>query len=475
MTRAAARLWGPIALAVFVACVWVNQGLSEADWGPYHDRVAARPAAHPLDTARYPFVYLYKRASDVQLYYELANLMLGRPADTGFVTLERGPLPPRFTLPYPPADGRWHSPYSEILLEYPVAAVPVILAARVVSPDAHDHGIVFGVFMGLCLVGAVLVALDAAKAAGDGDDALRSKAWLASGLLLAQGAIAVQRLDATTALLIALAVRAAVLRRPLSFGAWMGLAAASKLVPVLMVPALLASDARTWRDARALSRFALGFAVALALGIGPMFLISGHALADVLAYHAARGLNCESTLGFLLAVWRLVTGTRVPSLLAFGSFDLQGSGADALAAVCGPLSVGAMLALGWLLWRGQPRDEAAAGRPVRVACAAFASLVVLWLTAKVFSTQYMTWGIPVVLAIPGRSGVRLAWLLLGAMALTQFYVVGHHELVMQGHPLGLLNLGARQALLAVAGYLAVRSLASERTTAEFKAAGVSPR
>ena len=234
-----------------------------------------------------------------------------------------------------------------------------------------------------------------------------------------------------------------------------------------MVPALLASDARTWRDARALSRFALAFAAALAFGLGPMFLISGHALADVLAYHAARGLNCESTLGFLLAVWRLVTGTRVPSLLAFGSFDLQGSGADALAAVCGPLSVGAMLALGWLLWRGQPRDDAAAGSPVRVACAAFASLVVLWLTAKVFSTQYMTWGIPVVLAIPGRSGVRLAWLLLGAMALTQFYVVGHHELVMQGHPLGLLNLGARQALLAVAGYLAIRSLVVTPDTARW--------
>jgi hypothetical protein len=55
--------------------------------------------------------------------------------------------------------------------------------------------------------------------------------------------------------------------------------------------------------------------------------------------------------------------------------------------------------------------------------------------------------------------VRLAWLLIAAMALTQFYICGHYELVIRGQPLGLLNLGMRQALLAAAGYFAARSLA----------------
>ncbi len=460
MTLAAARRWEPVALAAFVACVWLNQGVGDADWGPYRQGVLSAPAEHPLGTVRYPFAFIYRRASDVQLYYELANMMLGRPADTDFVTQERGSLPARFTLPYPPADGRWHSPYAEVLLEYPAAALPLILVPRLLVTNASDFGFLFSGMMGLCLVVAVLAALDAARAAGVDEEGLRKRAWVASGLMLAQGAIAVQRLDAATALCIALAVRAAVRRQPIGFGVWAGLAAATKIVPALMLPALLAADARYWRgDLRALTRLAAVFGATFAAGIGAMFVFSTHALGDVLAYHAARGLNCESMLGFLLALWRRLSGTSLPSTLSFGSFNLHGPAADALAAVCGPLSVAAMLGLAWVTWRrAESESTPSDGRSAAVACAAFAALVLLWLTSKVFSTQYMTWGIPVVLAIPGRFGVRLAWLLLGAMALTQFYVIGHHELVMQGRPLGLLNLGARQALLVAAGYLAVRAL-----------------
>ena len=459
-----ARLVTPFAVALFVACVWLNQSVGESGWGAYVEGVTHDPSHHILDVARYRFAVLYKRASDVRLYYELANLMLGRPADTAFVTEERGDLPARFTLPYPPADGRWHAPYAEVMLEYPVAAVPFIVAPRLLVSSERAYGYVSGAMMGLALVAAIAVALLAARAAGEGDEGLRRRAWLGSGLMLAQGGIAVQRLDAATALFLALAVWSAVRRKPLAFGAWAGVAAASKLVPILMLPALFAADLSFWRDARRLARFAIAFATAIAVGIGPMFLLSGRALGDVLAYHAARGLNCESTLGFLLAVWRLVTGTRVPTTLSFGSYNLSGSGADVLAFVCGPLSVAATLAVAWVLVRRAHRDGPGV-RALPVACAAFAALLMLWLTGKVFSTQYMTWGIPVVLAIPGRLGVRLAWRLVAAMALTQFYVIGHHELVMQGTALGLLNFGARQAFLVAAAYLAVKSLAAEPSPA----------
>jgi hypothetical protein len=189
-----------------------------------------------------------------------------------------------------------------------------------------------------------------------------------------------------------------------------------------------------------------------------MFVFSPHALADVVSYHATRGLHCESLLGFALATVRCVTGTTAAPLLSFGSDNLRGPGADVLAAICGPASVVASVGLGWWILRGSDDDAARQDGTARLACAAFASLVVLWLTAKVFSPQYMTWGIPVVLAIPGALGIRLAWLLLGAMALTQFYVCGHYELVRDGRALGLLNLGARHAVLVVAGVVAARSL-----------------
>jgi hypothetical protein len=199
----------------------------------------------------------------------------------------------------------------------------------------------------------------------------------------------------------------------------------------------------------------------LAAGLGSMFLFSSNALASVVEYHAARGLQYESTLGFVLASVRLVTGTRTPSTLSFGSDNLSGPAADVLAAICGPLSIAASLGLVWLVWRTAPKDARSPDHDQgsgRVACTALASLIVLWLTGKVFSPQYMTWGLPAVIAIPGLLGIRLAWLLLAAMAVTQLYICGHAELVMQGRALGLLNLGARQAILVAACCVGIRSL-----------------
>jgi hypothetical protein len=460
MMPARARLWGPIALALFVACVWLNQSRGGDGFERYREGVLSAPLSHPLDTVRYPFAYIYRRAADVRLYFETSNMILGRPSDPAFVVKQRGHLPAKFApVSFPPADGKWHAPYAEVPLEYPAPSLPFMFAPLAVASTYDPYGFAFGGLMGLCLVGAAVASLDTARAAGAGPDEVRRRAWLISGLLLAQGSMAVHRLDAVPALWVALAVRAAVRRQPLAFGAWMGLAAATKIVPVLMVPALLAADARLWRDARALVRIALGFTATLVAGIAPMFWFSRHALADVLSYHSMRGLHCESTFGLLLGIVRAIAGTTTPSALSFGSDNLRGPAADALAALCGPASVVAALALAWWTWRGTEedpaREEDAGGR---IACAAFASLVALWLTAKVFSPQYMSWGIPIVLAIPGVLGIRLAWLLLGAMALTQLYVCGHYELVRDGRPLGLLNLAARHAVLVVAGVVAARSL-----------------
>ncbi|MDP9001745.1 MAG: DUF2029 domain-containing protein [Myxococcota bacterium] len=460
MTRAVARAWGPIVVVAFVACVWINQGGEASELRAIQQPAFASPVAYLVDAIRYPFALLYHRASDVKLYYELSSMMLGRPADSEFVQEKRGQLPPAFVLSSPPADGKWHIPYVEVPLEYPAMALPFLLGPRLLVSNYRDFGLAFGALMGLCLVGAIIASLDAARAAGVEARGLRARAWLASGLLVAHGAIAVQRLDAVTALWIALAVRAAVYRKPLAFGAWAGLATATKLVPVLMLPALLAADAGAWRSPRRIAQFSLGFTVALAAGLGPMFAFSPRALASVVAYHAQRGLQCESTLGLVLATFRLVTGTRAPSTLSFGSHNIDGPAADALAALCGPLAVVAMLGLGCLAWRGATRAQRAAeSRPDqqgRVACAAMAALIVLWLTGKVFSPQFMTWGLPIVLAVPGSFGIWLGDLLLAAMALTQ---VRPYGLLVEGRALGLLVVGARQVILAIAGYMATRSIA----------------
>jgi hypothetical protein len=433
------RVWLRIALAAFVACVWLNQSVGGKDWEELRDRVFAAPAEHPLQYARYPFVFLYRRSADERIYFEAAGAMLGRPYDDEVLRTMRGRLPASFQVPLPPSDGRFHAPWREVPIEYPALLVPFILLPRLVSPDFATFGYAFGALMGLCLVGAIVAALDAARRLGEKD--LDRRALLASGLLLAQGALAIQRLDAVSALALALGVHAAVRKKPFEVGLWLGFAGATKILPVLALPVIVMADRETYRAAW--PRLALGLAAALAAGFVPMLVVAPEALPSFVGYHAARGLHCEATLGVLVELGALVTGAHAVATPSFGSMNLEGPVASLFATLTMPLT---LVAIAWLTLR------AATTRP-RAASAALWACVAIWLTGKVFSPQYMTWAIPLVLAVPGR---RVAWGLLAAMALTQLYLRGYYDLVAEGAVIGVLSVAVRQAIVGYTFAVSVR-------------------
>jgi hypothetical protein len=257
----------------------------------------------------------------------------------------------------------------------------------------------------------------------------------ASGLLLAQGALAIQRLDAVTALALALGVHAAVRKHPFGVGLWLGFAGATKILPILALPVVVLADLETYRGRW--PRLIAGALLALALGFLPMLLVAPSALSSFVGYHAARGLHCESTLGVLVQLAGLVSGAPAVATPSFGSLNLDGPVASTLAKLTAPLTV---LAIAWLALR------ASKTRPGAAACA-FAACVAIWLTGKVFSPQYMTWAIPIVLAIPGRAALRLGWGLVCAMALSQLYFRGYYDLVVGGAVIGVLSVAARQAIV----------------------------
>ena len=438
-----------LALSAFVACIWLNQSVGGKDWEDLRDRVFAAPASNPVQFARYPFVFLYRRSADERLYYEAAGAMLGAPYDEDVLRTMRGRLPPSFDVPLPPVDGKWHAPFREVPMEYPPLLLPFVLVPRALVSSFEGFGYVFGTLMGLCLVLAIALGLDAARRAGEDAPGMRRRAWMATALLLAQGALAIQRLDAVSTLALALGVHAAVRRRPGQVGFWFGLAGATKIVPILALPAVLAADPSLYRDRAAQLRLAAGTAVALALGFVPMILLSPHALPDMLGYHAARGLHCESTLGVLITLGRLALGAGAAATPSFGSMNLEGALPDVLAKVSGPLMLAGALFVAVRAYRAPVHG------PSRVALVTVTALAALWLTGKVLSPQYFTWAIPLVLAIPGKEGMRLAWALVVAMAVTQLYLRGYYDLVAEGAWLGVLSVAVRQGILAVASARAV--------------------
>jgi len=449
------RRAGPF-FVVFIACVWLNQSFGLITWEKVRCGVFTDPGAHVFDTARYPFIFLYRRSADEAMYYGTAAQILGQPYEHDvFALVSRGRVTgaPTFESPPPSTDGHWHAPWAEVHLEYPAPVLPFVLAPKLVTATFEGYARLFGVMMGLCIVGSIVLAIDVLKRAGASRREVEGRWWLAVGLLLAQGALTIQRLDPIVALAMIAAVRGAVRRSPGSFGLWVGLAGACKIMPLVLVPVIVAGDWSFWRPR--LARLTAWTAAGLALGFVPMLAASPAAFVDFFHYHGRRGLQVESTFGALVGAVRLLLGTTRPGTISYGSFNVDGAIPDLLARACLPLTVAGIALLTLAERRASAGDLDGIAGPAReaqrieqIACAALAATVVVWLAGKVFSPQYLTWAIPLVLAIPGRRGLVATWITIAACTLTQVYYRGFYDFVFDQRFAGVASVLLRQAVLA---------------------------
>jgi hypothetical protein len=427
--------------AAVVALAWLNQGPSMKRY----DELSREASAHPAVAAWLPLAFLYRRSADEQLYFALANAVRGAEFDEALIRAKRGEAPDSFRR-LPPADGRCHWPYAEVAIEYPPLVLPFVALPALFAHSFDGFALIFGALMAALLLAAVGLGIDAVSAP---PGARAARWWIAAALLVAQGGLAVQRLDAIVAFLLALSLWAATRRRRALMGFALALAAATKGVPGLVVFPLLALERDDLRNARCLLDLGAGMVGGLAVGVLPLALGSPVGLADLAFYHGARGLHVESTYGALLSLACAIEGRAAEATLSFGSYNIDGPLAQALARASTPMLCAGVLALS--LWLGKKSLVSDERRPESLVCAAMAAIACVWLLGKTFSPQYMTWAIPMAVMISDR---RVALLLGLAMALSQAYLRGFYDAVVATRPMAVLVLVLRWGVLvALAGVL----------------------
>ncbi len=441
-----------IAFTAVVAIGWLNQGVTRAEWSALRERANVSPAEHRLDRLRLPLLFLYRRAPDEELYFATASASLGLPYSAAvFANRGDSPLPPLTT----PVDGRFHAPYAEVPFEYPPPNYAFVVMPRLLASHLTWYARVFGGTMAILLVLAAMIA--AKLGAGDAPREPDGEAprIVAFGLLLlAHGSIAVQRLDALVALLAILMVRAAVRGQDRSLGFWAGMIAATKLVPVLILPAILIAggveSARRW------SVVALFGALGAALGLGPMIVLGRESLPLLLQYHSARGLHVESSLGVIYGAVKAIASIRESATLDYGSYNFHGAASHALAKASTALTLGLIAVVLRAARTGNRADGAPVSREpgaardhrtTQIVIAALASITALWLGGKVFSPQYLTWALPLVVAVPGRGWRRPAFALGLILVLSQLYLRGFYDHVYNQSPDGVATMVLRLVLL----------------------------
>jgi hypothetical protein len=331
-------------------------------------------------------------------------------------------------------------PYRDVPVEYPPAALPLFALPAAVSSDLDGFRLAFELLLLLCAAGT-LAAVDVALCTLGASPMRRALAlgFVAVAPLLL-GRVSWERYDLWPALLATAGVAALLVGRHRLSAVALGLGAAAKLFPLVLVPLLALRAGR--REALAATGLAIGV---LAACLAPFLALAPGETVDVFERQVRRPLQIESLGASALLVAREVGGLSLGVESSYGSINLGGQRAAVVSALL-TLAAAALLAfVVYRAWRDRPAHEGL----VMSAAALVAVVVVL---GKVLSPQFLLWLVPLVALLGGRRGA------LGGALLGAALVVTH--LVFPDRYLALIRLDAEPVwLLALRNVLLVALLA----------------
>jgi Glycosyltransferase family 87 len=358
-------------------------------------------------------------------------------------------------------------PYRDLPIEYPPGALPMFVLPAVMFGDARDahwsppndagrryHLAFDSLVVLLTAAMATCTALSLSALRRPARAQAVSLAVVASAPLLV-GHVFVERFDVWPAALTAAALAAAIRGRYALGGAALGLGAAAKVYPALLLPVLVivAVRHRGIRAAIASAAAAIGTAVLVFL---PFAIVGWPETWATLRHQLGGGLQVETLASSVLVMTYHVAGWLglKTTGLTVGSEEhglarsvLEGAGIDATKTTLNVLLV-VVLCLLWLALarsKNDPREDLA-----RYSAATIAAALVL---GTVLSAQYITWLIPLVPLVGGRRGTVATFCFVAAAALTHAWFPGDsYRSYLNNFDVGatLLLLARNLALLATA-------------------------
>jgi uncharacterized membrane protein len=348
-------------------------------------------------------------------------------------------------------DGR--TPYAQVPLEYPPLALVPMVVPYLLMPGEHptfdQYTWLFAGWEALLVLVLGLVLVRIARRGGI-ETRRRDPGWsvvLRYPVLVAGAALTIAwRFDLFAAVLLAVAVWATLANRPTAAGIALGLGVLAKLFPIVAAPAL----AIAWlgpRDDRRLVRFGLATVLTIAVGLVPFVAMAGPEALSFLGYQAQRGLEVESFGAGVVLLDGLVRGQPVEMHAPFKAVEVFGPLAQSWLSLLPFLTAAAFAALAFGAWRTVRSELEAAGRASAetVVTLAGAAVMVLLVTSKVFSIQYVVWLLPFAVLLSRWRFLLAATIVALTMPIHPFLFAG---LIAQ-EPLPIAILNVRNLLLLV--------------------------
>lgn len=305
-------------------------------------------------------------------------------------------------------------PYRDFRVEYPPGALVPFVLPSLVSDGYRSYVAVFAALMTVALAAtAALVAL-ALDALGAG----RGRAGAAVGVLVGGfvllGPFLLTRFDLFAAAVTAAALAALLHRRDRLGPVLLGLAIATKIYPLVLLPLVGARACKERGKVEAARQVGLAVAAALVVYL-PFLVVAPEGVARSVWQQLGRPLQIESLGAAVLLALHHAFGMGLAWASGHGSQNLTGAVAGAASA----LSTAALVAALLLVWLRFARGDVGPERFARHAAAAVVGFVAF---SKVLSPQFLVWLLPLVALVDDRRR-RLAAssLVLAACLLTRLW------------------------------------------------------
>ena len=288
-------------------------------------------------------------------------------------------------------------PYRDFDLEYPPGALPIFLLPALVTEDEDAYFWGFAALMSLFGAAGVLLTAASLRSLGRSARARRSVLALVAVSPIAFGGVLLTRFDLVPAALVAAATWLLLTGRPRAAGIALGVGAAVKWYPLVLLPLLAIWVWR--RHGRRTSVVACASALAVvALAYLPFVLLAPADVGESVWRQVSRPLQIESLGAGALVLLHHLAGLEVVVETSYGSQNITGTAAAFVAVA---LAVAAIAALTWV-WVAFARRPVDAELLVRIAAAALIALVAF---GKVLSPQFLVWLLFPLALVGGRRGV----------------------------------------------------------------------
>jgi hypothetical protein len=406
------------------------------------------------------------RYDDIIYYWKASSFTIGHLPQINIVTDEDRLLSyhvdhialPRNYFPHPGSN----LPYTEFTCEYPPFVWPFLILPHIMGSDIFVYDLAFIGEMILLHLLAIAMLQRVTRRLGIEPMSRWQTTAFFSVFTATVSVVVLRRFDVVSATIVAGALLAYASKRPVLTGVLLGLGAAAKLWPGMLVPffVLPALADRRWRE---VLQIGLTSVVLFLLAHVPVISYGGMKAFSYLAFHGARGIQIESVWGNLAIIAKKLTGDKLVTDPSYGALHIALQPATKQLLV--RLSyVGMLVGLGsmwWTTYRGVRATTDFRARFNFLVLGGLGLIFVTFVTAKVFSPQYVIWLLPFVCLVTGRSGNAIRWGTLLATLLTRIEFPELSDYVSSYSWIGTLAVLARNLVVIWLTWRTFRALREE--------------